>query len=499
MLAEGHIRLFELLPPNQTTNRVAPIRGRTHAYRLLGTPQYEAASYVWGERDVQATIEVDGEEVLVTRNLEAVLKRIRLPDRHRLLWVDQISINQSDDIEKVQQVPLMGRIYAAAVQVLAWLGELREGIAVEDAQAAIDILEFFDAHRRDSSTQAPECLRDKQATERAMNAMRTIGVTENEWWRRIWTLQEAVLPARATILWGPCQIAWSTVLNGSNHQIPYELGKFIYRSPSNFQSFNNLITQIRGVEIEKRNGSGPLMAAYRWSFRIATDPLNKVYAFIGLFPPGTFRRAECCDYTLPAATVYAMFTADLIEHHKSFHPITIFGLNRFHPKRAVDLPSWAIDMGIDGYELSIPSVCRDGDSWAWLSMNNYNLYNASGNLDIDWEHFEFNPLDGSLSVSATHVAEICTVGAALSSEIMSDQDTIARIKEWYSTANDFYHAQDWLDPALRRGLWQWPGSFWRGLVGNLARVIYDFEPTRQATESDLLQVYEFVRTGERSL
>lgn len=100
MLAEGHIGLFELLPPDQTINQDAPVRGRTHAYRLLGTPQYEAVSYVWGERDVQATIEVDGEEVLVTTNLEAVLKRIRLPDRPRLLWVDQISINQSDDDEK---------------------------------------------------------------------------------------------------------------------------------------------------------------------------------------------------------------------------------------------------------------------------------------------------------------------------------------------------------------------------------------------------------------
>lgn len=498
-LADGEIRLFELLPPEQTTIQDAPVQGRTHVLSIFSAPQYEAVSYVWGGLQDQATIEVDGRKVQVTKNLETVLKRIRLSDLSRTLWVDQISINQTDDVEKSKQVPLMGKIYTGAVQMLAWLGELRYGVSVPDAQAAIDILEFFDAHRKDSKARVPHCLRDEQATARAMDAMRTIGVGENDWWRRIWTLQEAVLPRRATILWGPCSIAWSTVMDGSNHQVPYDMGKFIYASHHQFQSYNNLITQIRGIEIERRSRNGPLESAYRWSFRRATDPLDKVYAFVGLYPPGTFKRAECCDYTLPLATVYAMFTADLIEHHKSFHPMTIFGLLRFYPEATANLPSWALDMGIDGYRLSAPAVSSDGDSWAWMSMNNYNQYSTSGDLGIDWQHFSFDAPTGALTTTAMHVDEVHAVGPVLSAEGITDQNIIVRIKEWYSIANTFYQSQDWMNPECRRGLWRWPTSFWRGLVGDLARVIYDFEPTRRATDADLERVHEFVRTGKRDM
>ena len=41
----------------------------------------------------------------------------------RTLWIDAICINQSDDVEKSQQVQLMRGIYATADHVLIWTGE----------------------------------------------------------------------------------------------------------------------------------------------------------------------------------------------------------------------------------------------------------------------------------------------------------------------------------------------------------------------------------------
>lgn len=110
ILADGEIRLFELLPPEHNNGgQDAPVRGHTHVVQVSSARQYEAVSYVWGNLQDQATIEVDGREVQVTKNLETVLKRVRLSDRPRTLWVDQISINQTDDAEKSGQVPLMGK------------------------------------------------------------------------------------------------------------------------------------------------------------------------------------------------------------------------------------------------------------------------------------------------------------------------------------------------------------------------------------------------------
>ncbi|PMD25873.1 hypothetical protein NA56DRAFT_642133 [Hyaloscypha hepaticicola] len=45
-----------------------------------------------------------------------------LPPRDTLLWIDAISIDQSNAEEKADQIPLMGDIYSNAQEVIGWLG-----------------------------------------------------------------------------------------------------------------------------------------------------------------------------------------------------------------------------------------------------------------------------------------------------------------------------------------------------------------------------------------
>jgi hypothetical protein len=110
-------------------------------------PSYEALSYCWGSVDDTVVIHLqspsmedeclhihqngpDGAEAnpsvgnfQVTRNLEAALRALRLPDQPRRLWVDAICINQMSDKEKTHQVGQMNLIYKSAAHVLVWLGE----------------------------------------------------------------------------------------------------------------------------------------------------------------------------------------------------------------------------------------------------------------------------------------------------------------------------------------------------------------------------------------
>jgi len=51
------------------------------------------------------------------------LLRLRLRDEPRLLWIDAVCINQTDNVEKTKQVMLMRKIYENAVSVLVRLGE----------------------------------------------------------------------------------------------------------------------------------------------------------------------------------------------------------------------------------------------------------------------------------------------------------------------------------------------------------------------------------------
>jgi hypothetical protein len=58
-----------------------------------------------------------------TTNFAAGLRRLRRESQARVLWIDQICINQKNTLERSQQVNIMGCIYRQAQHVVMWLGE----------------------------------------------------------------------------------------------------------------------------------------------------------------------------------------------------------------------------------------------------------------------------------------------------------------------------------------------------------------------------------------
>jgi Heterokaryon incompatibility protein (HET) len=94
--------------------------------RMGENPHYEALSYTWGNPAFSKHIDVIGRQlkhrIFITENLFAALQAYRRQDTARVLWIDAICINQTDNDEKNQQVALMASIYKSAEHVLAWLG-----------------------------------------------------------------------------------------------------------------------------------------------------------------------------------------------------------------------------------------------------------------------------------------------------------------------------------------------------------------------------------------
>ena len=115
---DREIRLLTILPGPFNTELVCKLTMAS----LHNDITYEALSYTWGDRSSTRSIRVNDEVVEVTTNLERALRHIRFEDRHRIIWVDAICINQCDDNEKGYQVPLMGEIFSRATICLAWLG-----------------------------------------------------------------------------------------------------------------------------------------------------------------------------------------------------------------------------------------------------------------------------------------------------------------------------------------------------------------------------------------
>lgn len=117
-LAPQRYRMLVLHPGE----RNSPIKCSLEHKNLASRPKFDALSYVWGSSVTTDEITCDSKPRQVGRNLHEALKRLRLPDKERVLWIDALCINQADNKEKTQQVRIMGEIYSRARNVFIWLG-----------------------------------------------------------------------------------------------------------------------------------------------------------------------------------------------------------------------------------------------------------------------------------------------------------------------------------------------------------------------------------------
>lgn len=105
------------------SNRRA-LTGTLRVVSLADCPQYTALSYRWGGYSSPKDIILCNGDVNleVTTNCRDALLALTKRFGALTVWVDAICINQSDAMEKSDQVPLMEEIYTWAERVFVWLG-----------------------------------------------------------------------------------------------------------------------------------------------------------------------------------------------------------------------------------------------------------------------------------------------------------------------------------------------------------------------------------------
>lgn len=110
-----------------------------YAPRVIGVSpselNYEALSYAWGTGDRTSTVHVHhpssrnsathdiAGNLRISNSLSLALRHLRHLNSPRLLWIDQLCIDQENVMERNQQLPLMADIYRLASRVMVWLGE----------------------------------------------------------------------------------------------------------------------------------------------------------------------------------------------------------------------------------------------------------------------------------------------------------------------------------------------------------------------------------------
>jgi hypothetical protein len=119
---EGQIRLLTLRPGS---NQDEPIECELSSCELDNAPPYEALSYFWGTNQNTRVISLHGSTFRVREDLYNALRRLRQLQTSRILWVDFICIDQSNQAEIYNQISQL-ETYAPKPRVSRFISVKRQ-------------------------------------------------------------------------------------------------------------------------------------------------------------------------------------------------------------------------------------------------------------------------------------------------------------------------------------------------------------------------------------
>lgn len=267
--------------------------------RVDGTeaPVYEALSYAWGKPEVADGIYLhapnskpENTGILgLAESCALALRRLRLADKERLLWVDAICINQADVAERSAQVRIMHRIYKTASRVLIFLGE---GNVVTDQ--AIAVLE-------DDANGRRQCITDSPDPDEETNLLLFFSLP---WFKRVWVLQEVAWATTALAFCGSRVVPWETLHKAFTSSIgcieclqpmPHVLS-FGEPRPDELMTPQKLLGELRNARVCD-----------------ASDPRDKIYALLELFHRRPSDPRLAIDYERGLCDLYTDVSEYLLE------------------------------------------------------------------------------------------------------------------------------------------------------------------------------------------
>lgn len=206
---ESTIRLIRL-ERDLVDNQIACII--RHADCSYADTVYDALSYVWGNSESTRKIRIKDEtapewSVLeLHESLWVFLDNFwRRKTFDRWIWTDRICLNQVDQHEMGQQIPLVAQIYNDAERVLAWLG-----LTVSQGEA-LRLAYEYERYNRSNTVDfetVDASLRNDFPRETLEAA---IDVRNAPYWGRVWVVQEILSAKQVICLVGNLEVAFWTL------------------------------------------------------------------------------------------------------------------------------------------------------------------------------------------------------------------------------------------------------------------------------------------------
>ena len=224
----------------------------------------------------------NGKRHYISASLNAALKASRESAKTRgcLLWSDAVSIDQSNDAEKSEQIPLMRRIYTEASACFVYLGEgerlVTQGLDLMLRLGTLqDHLKNPEKNGLISTDKVLFLLPPREHT----SWTEYLRILASPWFCRTWTLQEIALSKKALMGVGRYVLDWECIEHSfellKEHDLFYRVGPRPQGALENALNFMR-IQQIREIS-RSPDPSSALINVLRATrhFKV-TDPRDKI-------------------------------------------------------------------------------------------------------------------------------------------------------------------------------------------------------------------------------
>lgn len=298
---------------------------------------------------------------MVPRFTDEVLRHVSDQQNVRTVWIDAVCINQADLQERAQQVTLMDQVYFFTTGGIVYLGK-----GDQDSARAIANLEELAREVREIAKTPDEegmLFRPGAGYAKAGDISRLQVTLEVDalikflalpWLRRVWIIQEAVLPAQSICFLGDFKISIDIVLTACAwlmyHQthLPFELRNNLGLLAGQSMWSNKCFRDLLIAELDDRRdilSSGEPLSILVLNIRgsSTSDERDRVFGMLGLakknFPLPELIRP---DYTKSLAEVMRDATRYFIsdEDLLGFYVVFFISHRRREDVTSPDWPSW---------------------------------------------------------------------------------------------------------------------------------------------------------------
>lgn len=399
LFGERKIRLLTLHPGKA----LDPITCHLTPVALDMSLEYDALSYQWTKDNSFADIICGNTSLTVTGNLATALQALRCLAGPKVLWVDAVCINQSDEKEKSKQIPLMRDIYGIAKSVLIWLGPSFRGVTAAfevlpylaivgverhptgkpDTEKLEDLLVgsikerpehgsiihtqndlLFVTHDRDS------ILRHTIKRRPELNDDAIFRFDDDEAWiaidrlfgdsyfQRSWIIQEVAVAEAVYVVCGSHSMHWDIFRMAfeGRSKLGFQLSETVLQSK---------IPCVRDARIRYRNNENPRcldlgIALTSFSYSKETDARDHIYAALGIVKPQSLCQDVVPDYSKSIEEVFYEAASHIIRLRQDLYLWSNKTLmsRRTMPKLPSWVPEWTMESCEEALEFARPEFSK---------------------------------------------------------------------------------------------------------------------------------------------